>query len=236
MLTTVGPASSSPKIALKGIAQRTFSRALTNKKSSPKGNEKEKEKQQREKDKEKSKDLAKRASVTERLDLKEEPKEDPSGAALPEMPKKVLQDCQLHPQRGEAQQCQEGAHGPFPQWNTKTRNEEHAREIPKCPSAFQGRGAEPEWEAEFRAPPAEAPAGRQTLQFLFQPGVLRRKRPRRDHPEPQHQQPDCQWVHRDHPDHRKQYRQCSATSAPAAIQPSQHCHGCTFPVQVSDGH
>ncbi|EDL22970.1 RIKEN cDNA 5330421F07, partial [Mus musculus] len=50
-LSTVGPASSSPKIALKGIAQRTFSRALTNKKSSPKGNEKEKEKQQREKEK-----------------------------------------------------------------------------------------------------------------------------------------------------------------------------------------
>ncbi|XP_023558595.1 neuron navigator 2 isoform X9 [Octodon degus] len=83
---TSGPASSSPKIALKGIAQRTFSRALTNKKSSPKGNEKEKEKLQREK--EKGKDLAKRASGTERPDLKEEPKEEASGLAVTEMPKK----------------------------------------------------------------------------------------------------------------------------------------------------
>uniref|UniRef100_A0A2K6Q4Z6 Neuron navigator 2 n=1 Tax=Rhinopithecus roxellana TaxID=61622 RepID=A0A2K6Q4Z6_RHIRO len=101
MLTTMGPASSSPKIALKGIAQRTFSRALTNKKSSLKGNEKEKEKQQREKDKEKSKDLAKRASVTERLDLKEEPKEDPSGAALPEMPKKSSKIASFIPKGGK---------------------------------------------------------------------------------------------------------------------------------------
>ncbi|XP_063497982.1 neuron navigator 2 isoform X2 [Symphalangus syndactylus] len=101
MLTTVGPASSSPKIALKGIAQRTFSRALTNKKSSLKGNEKEKEKQQREKDKEKSKDLAKRASVTERLDLKEEPKEDPSGAAVPEMPKKSSKIASFIPKGGK---------------------------------------------------------------------------------------------------------------------------------------
>ncbi|XP_032096964.1 neuron navigator 2 isoform X7 [Sapajus apella] len=101
MLTTMGPASSSPKIALKGIAQRTFSRALTNKKSSPKGNEKEKEKQQREKDKEKSKDLAKRASVAERLDLKEEPKEDPSGAAMPEMPKKSSKIASFIPKGGK---------------------------------------------------------------------------------------------------------------------------------------
>ncbi|XP_063584209.1 neuron navigator 2 isoform X13 [Pongo abelii] len=101
MLTTVGPASSSPKIALKGIAQRTFSRALTNKKSSLKGNEKEKEKQQREKDKEKSKDLAKRASVTERLDVKEEPKEDPSGAAVPEMPKKSSKIASFIPKGGK---------------------------------------------------------------------------------------------------------------------------------------
>ncbi|XP_030685580.1 neuron navigator 2 isoform X3 [Nomascus leucogenys] len=101
MLTTLGPASSSPKIALKGIAQRTFSRALTNKKSSLKGNEKEKEKQQREKDKEKSKDFAKRASVTERLDLKEEPKEDPSGAAVPEMPKKSSKIASFIPKGGK---------------------------------------------------------------------------------------------------------------------------------------
>ncbi|KAI5276297.1 Neuron Navigator 2 [Manis pentadactyla] len=98
---TAGPASSSPKIALKGIAQRTFSRALTNKKSSPKGNEKEKEKQQREKEKEKSKDLSKRASVTERLDLKDGPKEDPSGAVVTEMPKKSSKIASFIPKGGK---------------------------------------------------------------------------------------------------------------------------------------
>ncbi|XP_023365769.1 neuron navigator 2 [Otolemur garnettii] len=100
-LSAVGPASSSPKIALKGIAQRTFSRALTNKKNSPKGNEKEKEKQQREKEKEKGKDLAKRASVTERLDLKEEPKEDPSAATVTEMPKKSSKIASFIPKGGK---------------------------------------------------------------------------------------------------------------------------------------
>lgn len=100
-LATTGPASSSPKIALKGIAQRTFSRALTNKKSSPKGNEKEKEKQQREKEKEKGKDLTKRASVTERPDLKEEPKEEPSGTAVTEMPKKSSKIASFIPKGGK---------------------------------------------------------------------------------------------------------------------------------------
>uniref|UniRef100_A0A8C9N4U3 Neuron navigator 2 n=1 Tax=Serinus canaria TaxID=9135 RepID=A0A8C9N4U3_SERCA len=56
-----GSMSSSPKIALKGIAQRTFSRALTNKKSSPKGNEKEKEKQ-KEKEKDKATEMPKKSS------------------------------------------------------------------------------------------------------------------------------------------------------------------------------
>lgn len=100
-LSTVGPASSSPKIALKGIAQRTFSRALTNKKSSPKGNEKEKEKQQREKEKEKEKekgkDLTKRVSVTDRPDLKEETKADLSGVAVTEMPKSPPRSPALSP-------------------------------------------------------------------------------------------------------------------------------------------
>ncbi|XP_053416407.1 neuron navigator 2 isoform X2 [Nycticebus coucang] len=98
-LSAVGPTSSSPKIALKGIAQRTFSRALTNKKNSPKGNEKEKEKQQREK--EKGKDLTKRASVTERPDLKEGPKEDPSAAAETEMPKKSSKIASFIPKGGK---------------------------------------------------------------------------------------------------------------------------------------
>ncbi|XP_059565121.1 neuron navigator 2 isoform X8 [Myotis daubentonii] len=111
-LSTAGPASSSPKIALKGIAQRTFSRALTTKKSSPKGNEKEKEKQQREKEKEKSKDLAKRASVTERPDLKEGPREDPSGAAATEMPKKSSKIASFIPKGGKLSSAKKEAAAP----------------------------------------------------------------------------------------------------------------------------
>ncbi|XP_032213649.1 neuron navigator 2 isoform X9 [Mustela erminea] len=111
-LSTAGPASNSPKIALKGIAQRTFSRALTNKKSSPKGNEKEKEKQQREKEKEKSKDLAKRASVTERPDLKEGPKEDPSGTVVTEMPKKSSKIASFIPKGGKLNSAKKEAPAP----------------------------------------------------------------------------------------------------------------------------
>ncbi|XP_046541946.1 neuron navigator 2 isoform X2 [Equus quagga] len=111
-LTAAGPASNSPKIALKGIAQRTFSRALTTKKSSPKGNEKEKEKQQREKEKEKSKDLAKRASVTERVDLKEGPKEDPIGAAVTEMPKKSSKIASFIPKGGKLSSAKKEATAP----------------------------------------------------------------------------------------------------------------------------
>ncbi|XP_070284266.1 neuron navigator 2 isoform X2 [Myotis yumanensis] len=111
-LSTAGPASSSPKIALKGIAQRTFSRALTTKKSSPKGNEKEKEKQQREKEKEKSKDLAKRTSVTERPDLKEGPREDPSGAAATEMPKKSSKIASFIPKGGKLSSAKKEAAAP----------------------------------------------------------------------------------------------------------------------------
>ncbi|XP_070480588.1 neuron navigator 2 isoform X4 [Equus przewalskii] len=111
-LAAAGPASNSPKIALKGIAQRTFSRALTTKKSSPKGNEKEKEKQQREKEKEKSKDLAKRASVTERVDLKEGPKEDPIGAAVTEMPKKSSKIASFIPKGGKLSSAKKEATAP----------------------------------------------------------------------------------------------------------------------------
>lgn len=58
--------ATSPKMALRGIAQRTFSRALTSKKASVKGTEKEKEKEK-----------GKRPSVTERAELRgEEPKEE----------------------------------------------------------------------------------------------------------------------------------------------------------------
>ncbi|XP_071664910.1 neuron navigator 2 isoform X5 [Patagioenas fasciata] len=93
-----GSMSSSPKIALKGIAQRTFSRALTNKKSSPKGNEKDKEKQ---KEKEKSKDVAKRTSITEKLDVKEEPKEEQTALATTEMPKKSSKIASFIPKGGK---------------------------------------------------------------------------------------------------------------------------------------
>lgn len=66
--TTVSTTASSPKIALRGIAQRTFSRALTAKKGSVKGHEKEK-------GKEKGKDVGKRAP--DRTEMRgEEPKED----------------------------------------------------------------------------------------------------------------------------------------------------------------
>lgn len=55
--------SSSPKMALKGIAQRTFSRALTAKKGSVKGVEKEKDSEkERAKEKEKDKERGKEAS------------------------------------------------------------------------------------------------------------------------------------------------------------------------------
>ncbi|XP_006892076.1 PREDICTED: neuron navigator 2 isoform X2 [Elephantulus edwardii] len=109
-LSAAGPASSSPKIALKGIAQRTFSRALTTKKSSPKGTEKEK--QQREKDKEKSKDLTKRASVSDRPELKEEPKEDPSAAAGTEMPKKSSKITSFIPKGGKLSSAKKEATAP----------------------------------------------------------------------------------------------------------------------------
>ncbi|XP_048644444.1 neuron navigator 2 isoform X17 [Marmota marmota marmota] len=111
-LSTTGSTSSSPKIALKGIAQRTFSRALTNKKSSPKGSEKEKEKQQREKEKEKGKDLTKRASVTDRSDLKEEPKEEPSGTAMTEMPKKSSKIASFIPKGGKLSSAKKEATAP----------------------------------------------------------------------------------------------------------------------------
>uniref|UniRef100_A0A8B9MBL9 Calponin-homology (CH) domain-containing protein n=1 Tax=Accipiter nisus TaxID=211598 RepID=A0A8B9MBL9_9AVES len=106
-----GSMSSSPKIALKGIAQRTFSRALTNKKSSPKGNEKEKEKQ-KEKEKDKSKDIAKRTSITEKLDPKEEPKEEQTALATTEMPKKSSKIASFIPKGGKLNSAKKEASAP----------------------------------------------------------------------------------------------------------------------------
>uniref|UniRef100_A0A6Q2XE06 Neuron navigator 3 n=1 Tax=Esox lucius TaxID=8010 RepID=A0A6Q2XE06_ESOLU len=70
----VAATTSSPKIALRGIAQRTFSRALTTKKSSTKGLEKDR-----------GKETGKRTSTTERTELRgEEPKEDAAAIATVE--------------------------------------------------------------------------------------------------------------------------------------------------------
>uniref|UniRef100_A0A3B4D7H2 Calponin-homology (CH) domain-containing protein n=1 Tax=Pygocentrus nattereri TaxID=42514 RepID=A0A3B4D7H2_PYGNA len=70
-----GLTSSSPKIALKGIAQRTFSRALTAKKASTKNVEKEKEKErakEKEKEKERGKEGSKHQVTSEKVEFKEE--------------------------------------------------------------------------------------------------------------------------------------------------------------------
>uniref|UniRef100_A0A8C0HDQ8 Neuron navigator 2 n=1 Tax=Chelonoidis abingdonii TaxID=106734 RepID=A0A8C0HDQ8_CHEAB len=104
-----GPTSSSPKIALKGIAQRTFSRALTNKKSSPKGSEKEK---QKEKEKDKSKDIAKRISVMEKQEIKEEPKEEQTAPATTEMPKKSSKIASFIPKGGKLNSAKKEASAP----------------------------------------------------------------------------------------------------------------------------
>ncbi|KAL8169750.1 UNVERIFIED_CONTAM: Neuron navigator 2 [Gekko kuhli] len=108
-----GPTSNSPKIALKGIAQRTFSRALTNKKSSPKGSEKEKEKQKdKDKEKEKNKDAAKRTSVTEKTEVKEEPKEEHTPPATTEMPKKSSKIASFIPKGGKLNSAKKEAAAP----------------------------------------------------------------------------------------------------------------------------
>lgn len=80
--TTVSTTASSPKIALRGIAQRTFSRALTAKKGSVKGTDKDKERA-KEKEKEKGKEVGKRISVPDRTELRgEEPKEEVAPVAV----------------------------------------------------------------------------------------------------------------------------------------------------------
>uniref|UniRef100_A0A8C2PPU8 Neuron navigator 2a n=1 Tax=Cyprinus carpio TaxID=7962 RepID=A0A8C2PPU8_CYPCA len=77
--------TSSPKIALKGIAQRTLSRALTAKKASTKALEKEKQKDRaKEKDKN-GKEGSKRVPASEKVETKEEVKEEvvPSSRVAP---------------------------------------------------------------------------------------------------------------------------------------------------------
>ncbi|XP_056383756.1 neuron navigator 2 [Hyla sarda] len=108
---SISPSSNSPKIALKGIAQRTLGRALTNKKSSPKGNEKDKQK-------EKNKDLAKRASVSEKAEVKEESKEDPVPAST-DMPKKSSKIASFIPKGGK-KDVSAPAHSGIPKPGMKT--------------------------------------------------------------------------------------------------------------------
>lgn len=87
--------TSSPKIALKGIAQRTFSRALTAKKSSLKVSDKEKDKDKA-KEKDRGKEGSKRASVTERAEPKEE-----AAAAQEAEPKKTSKITSFIPKGGK---------------------------------------------------------------------------------------------------------------------------------------
>ncbi|CAN0320312.1 unnamed protein product [Rangifer tarandus platyrhynchus] len=158
-LSVAGPPSNSPKIALKGIAQRTFSRALTNKKSSPKGSEKEKEKQQREKEKEKSKDLTKRASVTERPDLKEGPREDPSGAAVTEMPKKSSKIASFIPKGGKLNSAKKEApapsHSGIPKPGMKSVPGKSPSAPTPCKDGERARGGKPSSGLPQQKPPLD---------------------------------------------------------------------------------
>ncbi len=81
--------TSSPKIALKGIAQRTFSRALTAKKASTKAVDKEKEKERaKEKDKN-GKEASKRVPSSEKVEIKEVKEEVAPSEAEPRKASKI---------------------------------------------------------------------------------------------------------------------------------------------------
>ncbi|XP_077476471.1 neuron navigator 2 isoform X3 [Stigmatopora argus] len=97
----VANTASSPKMALRGIAQRTFSKALTAKKSSAKGHEKDKE---RGKEKEKGKEVGKRLTLQERTELRgEEPKEEmaPVGGDIDSSNKKTSKIASFIPKGGK---------------------------------------------------------------------------------------------------------------------------------------
>ncbi|XP_075044535.1 neuron navigator 2 isoform X5 [Mixophyes fleayi] len=110
---STSPSSNSPKIALKGIAQRTLGRALTNKKSSPKGGEKDKQKE-----KDKNKDVSKRISVTEKPEVKEEPKDEAVPAST-DMPKKSSKIASFIPKGGK-KEVSAPSHSGIPKPGTKT--------------------------------------------------------------------------------------------------------------------
>uniref|UniRef100_A0A8C4RUJ7 Neuron navigator 2 n=1 Tax=Erpetoichthys calabaricus TaxID=27687 RepID=A0A8C4RUJ7_ERPCA len=141
---TTATATSSPKIALKGIAQRTFSRALTAKKSSVKGAEKEKEKQ---KDKDKSKEISKRVSVTEKVEAKEEPKEELAGVAASES-KKSSKIASFIPKGGKVgitkKETSAPAHSGIPKPGSKTsatgKSAGSGKEVERPRSAKLGPG------------------------------------------------------------------------------------------------
>ncbi|KAM9301882.1 neuron navigator 2 isoform 2-T2 [Gastrophryne carolinensis] len=112
---STSPSSNSPKIALKGIAQRTLGRALTNKKSSPKGSEKEKDKQ---KDKEKNKEVAKRISMTEKTEAKEEARDEAVHSSA-DLPKKSSKIASFIPKGGK-KEVSAAPHSGIPKPGTKT--------------------------------------------------------------------------------------------------------------------
>ncbi|XP_061620477.1 neuron navigator 2 isoform X3 [Phyllopteryx taeniolatus] len=97
----VANTASSPKIALRGIAQRTFSRALTAKKTSAKGPEKDKE---RGKEKEKGKEVGKHLSMQDRTELRgEDLKEElaPFGGDMDSSNKKTSKIASFIPKGGK---------------------------------------------------------------------------------------------------------------------------------------
>ncbi|XP_072528058.1 LOW QUALITY PROTEIN: neuron navigator 2-like, partial [Salminus brasiliensis] len=108
-----GLTSSSPKIALKGIAQRTFSRALTAKKGSTKNVEKEKEKERaKEKEKERGKEASKHPHVpaSEKAELREEELPAMTEVAVPETePKKTSKIASLIPKGGKVSSKKESS-------------------------------------------------------------------------------------------------------------------------------
>lgn len=110
---TNGLTSSSPKIALRGIAQRTFSRALTAKKGSTKNMEKEKEKEKererlKEKEKERGKEGSKhQATTSEKMELKEE--ETSEVGVVEAEPKRSSKIASLIPKGGKVNIKKEGS-------------------------------------------------------------------------------------------------------------------------------
>ncbi|RXM31738.1 Neuron navigator 2 [Acipenser ruthenus] len=136
-----GAAANSPKIALKGIAQRTFSRALTTKKSSLKSAEKEKQKE-----KDKAKEISKRVSVTEKPETKEEPKEELAGTAMSE-PKKTSKIASFIPKGGKLSSAKKEtsapAHSGIPKPGAKTSATGKSAGAPSSSSSSGKEGERP---------------------------------------------------------------------------------------------